>query len=538
MAELECLRRGAGALGHHVIDEYLAGRIGRRGFLRHAARVGLALPLLARRAKAQGKPGATLRVAAPMPAGAIDPVSLSDTGGLLMLMQAGEFLLRSAPNLTLQPALATSWHPNDDGSVWTFALRPGVRFHDGRAMTAADVAATMDRLADPANGSNALSSFRGVLSRGGARQVDALTVAFHLDAPHGNFPYYVSSDNYNAIILPAGYAGGFERDFNGTGPFRLARYVPNFGAAFVRNPDWWGGAVLPARTEFSFYADQPPQILALQAGEVDVVAEVAAQGAQGLLNDPAVRLIRLRSSAHRQLHMRTDAGTFADKRVRQAVALTLDRPALVQGLFRGNAQVGNDSPIAPLYPSGDPAPRQRRKDLGRARALLAEAGVPEGFEAVLTTERLLEMPDYAVVVQNACAAIGIRLRLKVEDTASYYGTARSGSSDWLDSEMGLTDYGHRGVPDVMLAAPLLSGGAWNAARFADPAYDALVAEYVAATDLGVQRAAAGRIDALLLDQTPMVLAYFHDQLTATRAGVTGVEPTAITQLFLHNAATA
>ena len=537
MAELDRLRRGAGALGHHVIDEYRAGHIDRRGFLRHAARVGLALPLPGGRAKAGGRPGATLRVAAPMPAGAIDPVSLSDTGGLLLLMQTGEFLLRSAPDLGLRPALATAWRPNADGSVWTFALRPGVRFHDGRAMTADDVVATMDRLADPANGSNALSSFRGVLSRGGARRVDALSVAFQLDAPHGNFPYYVSSDNYNAVILPADYAGGFEKDFNGTGPFRLARYLPNFGAAFVRNPDWWGGPVRPARTEWSFYADQAPQILALQAGQVDVVAELAAQGARGLLDDPAVRLIRLRSAAHRQLHMRTDAPRFADKRVRQAVALTLDRPALVQGLFRGQAELGNDSPIAPLYPSGAPQP-QRRKDLGRARALLAEAGVADGFEAVLTTERLGEMPDYAVVVQNACAAVGIRLRLRVEETAAYYGTARPGGSDWLDSEMGLTDYGHRGVPDVMLAAPLLSGGAWNAARFADPAYDALVAEYVAATDLGAQRAAAGRIDALLLDQTPMVLAYFYDQLTATAAGVTGVEPTAITQLFLHDAAVA
>ncbi len=535
MAELDRLRRGAGALGNHVIDEYLAGHIGRRGFLRHGARVGLALPLLDARAKAQGKPGATIRVAAPMPTGAIDPVSLSDTGGLLMLMQAGEFLLRDSPDLTLQPALAVSWRPNDDGSVWTFALRPGVRFHDGRTMTADDVVATMDRLTDPANGSNALSTFRGVLSRGGARWVDELTIAFHLDAPHGNFPYYVSSDNYNAVILPADYAGGFEKDFPGTGPFRLARYTANFGAEFVRNPDWWGGAVLPARTEFSFFADQPPQILALQAGQVDVVAELAVQGAQGLLNDPEVQLIRLRSSAHRQIHMRTDTPKFADKRVRQAVALALDRPALVQGLFRGSAEVGNDSPIAPLYPSSSRTP-QRQKDLGRARVLLAEAGVPGGFEAVLTTERLLELPDYAVVVQNACAAIGIRLRLRVEDTATYYGTARPGSSDWLDCEMGITDYGHRGVPDVMLAAPLLSGGAWNASHFSDPAYDKLVAEYVAAIDLGVQRAAAGRIDALLLDQTPMVLAYFYDQVTAMAAGVTGVEPTAITQLFLHDAA--
>ena len=486
--------------------------------------------------RAQRKPGATIPVAAPMQAGAIDPVSVADIGGLMMLMQTGEFLARSNPDLVLQPMLALSWQPNADGSVWTFALRPDVKFHDGRALTATDVAASMDRLADPKNSSNALSAFRGVLSVGGTRRVDDHTVAFHLDAPNGNFPYYVSSDNYNAIILPADYAGGFEQTFIGTGPFKLGRYARGAGASFVRNPAWWGGAVLPAATEFTFFADQQPQVLALQGGQVDVIAHLVVQGAQGLLTDPDVKLIKLRSAAHRQVHMRADSPHFADKRVRQAIALTIDRPALATGLFRGEAEIGNDSPIAPLYPSASPAVPQRRKDLVRARALLAEAGVPGGFTATLTTERLQELPDYAVLVLNAAAAIGVKLALKIEDPGAYYGAARPGASDWLDSEMGITDYGHRAVPNVLLAAPLQTGGAWNAAHFKNPAYDKLVAEYVAATDLGVQRDAAGQIGTLLLDETPLILAYFFSHLTATATGVTGVEPTAVTQLFLHNAA--
>lgn len=530
--------RHAGAMGHHVADEFVAGRLDRRSLLRHASRLGL-VALLAgasRPARALGKPGATIRIAAATPAAAVDPVTVADIGGLLMLMQTGEFLVRDTPDLLLQPMLALSWAPNANGSVWTFALRPGIKFHDGRALTAADVVATMDRLADPKNGSNALSAFRGVLSVGGTRRVDDLTVAFHLDAPNGNFPYYVSSDNYNAIVLPAGYAGDFERDFNGTGPLRLDRFTRGVGATFVRNDAYWGGAVLPARTEFSFYADQQPQVLALQGGQVDVVADLVVQGAQGLLTNPDVTLIKLRSSAHRQLHMRTDAGLFADKRVRQAMALTLDRPALVAGLLRGEGEFGNDSPIAPLYPSASPAVPQRRKDLAQAKALMAAAGVPNGFAATLVSERLQEMPDYAVLIQNAAASIGVKLTLRVEDQGAYYGSARPGASDWLDSQMGLTDYGHRSIPNVLLAAPLLSGGAWNAAHFANPAYDKLVAQYVAATDLGVQRDMAGQIGALLLDETPVVIGYFFNHLTATATGVTGVEPTAIKQLFLQNAA--
>jgi peptide/nickel transport system substrate-binding protein len=540
------LRREATDLENHVIDEYAAGRVDRRGLLRHGARIGMGLPLLggllgtldplgihAARAQA-GKPGATIRVACLVPTGAVDPVTVANAGGLVLLMQTGEFLVADGQDLTLRPMLATTWKPNADGSVWTFTLRPGVKFHNGHVLNADDVVATMDRLTDPRNGSNALSVLRGVLSVGGTKKIDDLTVTFHLDAPNGNFPYYVSSDNYNAIILPADYAGDFEKNFNGTGPFKLEKYTPKVGASFVRNPDYWGQKALPARTEFSFFADQQPQILAMQGQQVDVIVQLAVQGAQGLINDPGVKLIKLRGASHRQLHMRNDVAKFADKRVRQAIALTLDRPGLVAGLFRGLAEPGNDSPFAPVYPSTDTSVPQRQKDIAKAQALLAAAG--GGFAATLTTERLQEIPDYAVLVQNACAEIGVKLTLKVEDQSAYYGSAKFGSSDWLDSEMGITDYGHRGVPNVMLAAPLLSTGAWNSAHFKNPTYDKLVAQYVAATDLQVQRGVAKEIQTLLLEETPVIFSYFFNYITATAANVTGVMPTAIAQIYLQNAA--
>jgi len=544
---LDRLRREASDLENHVVDEFLAGRLDRRGLLREGSRFGLALPLIggllgsldpfnASRALAQsGQKDATIRVASPTPAGAVEPVSVANEGGLVMLMQTGEFLIFDQPDLVLRPMLALSWKANDDGSVWSFTLRPNVKFHNGHVLNADDVVATMNRLANPKNASNALSAFRGVLSVGGTRKVDDLTVEFHLDAPNGSFPYIVSSDNYNAIILPADYAGDFEKTFIGTGPFKLDKYTAKVGASFVRNPDYWGSKALPARTEFTFFADQQPQILALQGGQVDIILHVAVQGAQGLLTDPDVKIIKTRAATHRQLHMRTDMPKFADKRVRQAIALTLDRPALAAGLFRGLAEPGNDSPFAPVYPSTNKAVPQRKKDLTAARALMAAAGVPNGFEATLTTERVQEIPDYAVLVQNACREIGVKLNLKIETDSAYYGKAQPGQSDWLDSEMGITDYGHRGVPNVLLGAPLLSTGAWNAAHFKNPTYDGLVAQYTATTDLGVQRELAGKIQTLLLDETPVIFAYFYDFLMATAPGVSGATVTAISQLFLANA---
>ncbi len=543
---LDRLRREASDLENQVVDEFLAGWLDRRGLLREGSRFGVAMPLLggllgaaspfaAPLARAQGQKDATIRVASQTPSGAVDPVTVANTGGLVMLQQTGEFLVFDQPDLMLKPMLALSWTANDDGSVWTFKLRPNVKFHSGHVLNADDVVATMDRLADPKNGSNALSAFKGVLSKGGTRKVDDLTVAFHLDAPNGNFPYIVSSDNYNAIILPADYAGDFEKTFNGTGPFKLDAYTAKVGASFVRNPDYWGDKALPARVEFTFFNDQQPAILALQGAQVDVIQQVAVQGAQGILNSPDVNLIKLSAASHREVHMRNDVAKFSDKRVRQAIALTLDREAIVAGLFRGLAKVGNDSPFAPVFPSTDKSVPQRKKDIAKARQLMQEAGHKDGFEATLTGMRKLEMPDYAVIIQNAVAEIGIKLNLKIESEPAYYGKAQYGQSDWLDSEMGMTDYGHRGVPNVFLQAPLLSGGAWNAAHFKNPDYDKLVAQYIATTDLGKQRESAGKIQEILLDETPVLYGFFYDYIAVTAKDVKGVVITAISQVFLANA---
>jgi peptide/nickel transport system substrate-binding protein len=271
--------------------------------------LGLSLPLLGQigaaaclglmpgSARAQAAGGA-LRVAVDTPTGAIDPVKTPDVGGLVMLQQTGEFLCMDGQDLVLRPMLAESWKPNDKGDVWTFKLRKGVKFHNGKEMSADDVAASLNRLADPANGSNALSVFKGVLSKDAVRKVDDLTVEFHLDAPNANFPYLVSSDNYNAIILPADYAGDFEKNFVGTGPFKLEKYTPKVGASFVRNDDYWGDKALLDRVEFTFFADIQPQILALQGNQVDLINQLPVLAGAGLLNDPNVEIISIHSASH------------------------------------------------------------------------------------------------------------------------------------------------------------------------------------------------------------------------------------------------
>jgi peptide/nickel transport system substrate-binding protein len=543
---LDALRRGRTAHENHLIDGLVAARVSRREFMRYGSVLGLSLPFLGSVAAAvgyavtpslarAGTPGGTIRIAQNVPAASVDPVKIADGGGITVISQVAETLVLSGGDLTARPVLAESWSPNKDGTVWTFKLRKGVKFHNGKEMKADDVVASLDRLADPDNGSNALSALSGVLSKGGTRKVDDYTVEFHLDAANGNFPYYVSTDNYNAVILPADYKGDFEQNMIATGPFTLEKYTPKVGASFVRNDDYWGGKPLPDRVELGFYSDYQPQILALQSGQIDIIEQIPVLQGVGLLNDPNVDIISTPSSAHQQVHMRTDLEPFKDKRVRRAIALCLDRPKLVQGLMKGRAKIGNDSPFASAFPSTDPDIKQREKNIAEAKQLLEAAGMKKGFKTTLTTEKYLEIPDYAVLIQNAVKEIGGDITVNVLDQGAYYGDAVYGKSPWLDSDMGITDYGHRGVPNVFLAAPLKSDGTWNSAHFKNKEYDKLAAEYIAAVDLSAQRASAKKIQELLLDEVPIIFSYFYFYLSATKPTLAGVNISAMGQVDVSQA---
>jgi peptide/nickel transport system substrate-binding protein len=432
--------------------------------------------------------------------------------------------------------LALSWKPNSDGSVWTFNLRPGVTFHNGQPMTADDVVYSWQQYSDPKNASSALSAIGGVLTPSGVKKVDAMTVAFHLEAPNGNFPYLVSSDTYNAIIVPKGTDfSKWQSTFLGTGAFKLKSYTQNVGAEFVANPSHWGGGPYLDGTSFTFYTSQPPQILALQGGQVDVITQFVVQGAQGLLNNSSFTIIALKSSNHRELSMRNDLAPFTDVRVRQAVALSMDRAGMVAALLAGKGQLGNDSAFAPVFHSTDTSIPQRTQDIAKAKQLLSAAGHPNGFSTSLVSEIYEEVPQLAQVMKANLAKVGISASLKIETQTQYYGKSTVGNSDWLDGTMSLVDYGSRGVPNVLLASTLTSKGTWNAARFKNPTYDMLVAQYVAALDLSTQKQIAGKIQTLLLQETPIVIPYFLEGLTASKSNIQGLNPTSISQIYLDKA---
>jgi peptide/nickel transport system substrate-binding protein len=553
------VRRQSTELENHLIDEYVSGRITRRELVRRGTVVGMSLPALSFIAAACGgddddggaqtggaettagavQPGGTVRVALIQPTTEPNPLLVQDEGGAGMLGATGEYLSFSDENLALQPRIAESWEPNEDGSVWTFTIRSDVTFHNGQALTSEDVVTTFDKLINPDGGSaNAQSALGGVLSAGNIEAPDDTTVVFNLDAPNGNFPTLVSSANYNAIIIPADLdPADWGQTFEGTGPFKLQSFTPQQGATFVRNDDYWGEKANPDTVEVKFYAEEAPMIVALQGDEVDFVEHFSVAGGAALLDNPDVQVIGISTATHRQLHMRTDKEPFTDNRVRQAIGLAIDRNALVDGLWEGRAEIGNDSPFAPLYPSTDPSVPQREQDLEQARQLLADAGA-ENITVQLDTWDGFEIPDLAQLVKNYAAEIGVTINLKITDAATYYGDGVFGNSTWLDSVMGITDYGHRPVPNVYLTAALAGDpklGVWNSAHFKNDDYDELVRQYVAALDVDSQRGVAKQIQELLLEETPIIFPYFYNFLSAAKPNLQGAVSAATGQFDLSKA---
>jgi peptide/nickel transport system substrate-binding protein len=552
---LDSLRRGRGPVQEHVIDEFLAGHLSRRDFIRRGTMMGISATALggilaacgssssspsSSSSAPKGKAGATIKAGILVPAAAINPITIADQGGLELIGNVGEWLVFTDQNFNYNPWLATSWSPNADASVWTFKIRQGVKFNDGTPMTVDDVVYSFKTQSDPSSSSNALSVFGGTLIPDGVVKVDDTTVAFHLEHPDAGWVDAVSEDNYNLIIVPNGFDySNYQKTFPGTGRFMMSSYTPNVGATYVRNPHYWGTAALPAKIEWTFYPDETPMSAALQAGTIDCLDQFSVATSPQLLNG-SYNVISLKAATHRELSMRCDIAPFTSNYVRQAIAYTLDRPAIVAALFKGYAEVGNDSPFAPVFKSTDTSIPQRTQNLKLAKELLAKGGVPRGFSTPLLTETTQEIPHFAEIVKQSAAQIGVDIALTIETPTKYYGSAVFGTSDWLDGEMSLVDYGARAVPNLYLQAPLQTinaktgAGSWNAAHFNDPTYDTLSNEFIAAVDLSVQRRIAGQIETLLLEQTPIIYAYFYDYLSASQKNVTGTYPTAQGQFFLWN----
>ncbi|GAC1328274.1 MAG: ABC transporter substrate-binding protein [Chloroflexota bacterium] len=530
---------------YDLIDDVLMGHMSRRDLIKGMLAAGVSLSAIAGLLTEIGiggeaeaaelaapplapKRGGTLRIGCQVPAADTDPVSLFNQGAIFTMQLSAEYLCYVSPTLKLVPKLATSWHASNP-STWTFRLRKGVKWHDGSTFTADDVVATFDRLTDPKVNSAALSAFAGILSKGHTKKVDAHTVVFHLDRGYVDFPYLLCPFNYNAVILPKKYTiGDFVKGGVGTGPFILQQYTPKVGATYKKNPHYWAkGLPYLNAVNLKYYADNSAIVLALQGREIDAFPNLPYQGSQALFSNPNITILKNVSSSYREFHMRVDQKPFSDKRVRQAVAYSLNRPQLVQGLLHGLGALGNDHAFAPVYPLSQVTRRipQRHQDYAKAKSLLAAAGHPGGIDVTLTYEDYLEIPQYAIFIQQQLKPAGIRVKLNKEDQNTYYGSGAN--QPWLDVPMGIVDWAPRGVPSQTIDPAYLTKkgtvqGKWNSAHWSNKTFDRLVNGSDKELNKSKREAMALKAARIQYDEVPAVIAYWLQDLGAIRKNVHAV----------------
>lgn len=482
-----------------------------------------------------GATGGTIRVASTKPASPLDPIAMVDLGTYNVIAQTFEYLT-GPEGSDIGPMLATEWSANADSTEWTFTLREGVKWHDGTDFTADDVVATLDRIATDGDG------LGGAIAAGDATATDPLTVTIKLAAPNASFPYLVSIFNPQAAITPKDYASGTTLDATpaGTGPWMLDKYDPNTGIMWKRNDAYWGGAPALEVLDMQFFSDLAAQVTAMSGGSVDAIQQFSVVGGESLLNDDNFNVVEVETTTHRQIWMGLDEGQFTDKKVRQALALGIDREELVASLFDGKAAIANDHVIFDLYAFHDAsAVEQRVRDTDAAKALLAEAGFPDGIKATLNAVDLQEIPQLAELLQLQLADAGFDLTLNVESDSTFYGTQWCVTYPCAGSaELGIVDYGHRPTPDIFLVKAFKGGGDWNSSQYASDELDAAIVEYQSSAEIEARTAACSKIEKIMWEDVPAAIAYRYNGLGGFSKSFTGVEFTALGHTLFGKAAQA
>ncbi|MGL5114491.1 MAG: ABC transporter substrate-binding protein [Beijerinckiaceae bacterium] len=356
-------------------------------------------------------------------------------------------LVRRGRDLQIQSGLATAWRIVEPNR-WRFTLRPGVKFHNGNAFTADDVVASVTRLLHPD------ARARGNLSNvEKAEKVDDLTVDFVLKGPYplllndltGIFIMDREWLEANNAVTPGNMTRNLttfaSTNANGTGPFMLESYRPDQGTNLVVNPNWWDKAEHNlTRIEFRPIRSDATRVAALLSGEIDMMAPAPLQdlarigAADGfkVVEEPSLRLIFLGFNYRDELH--GDPGKpnpMKDKRVRQAFSHAVDLATIQSRIMRGKSRtVGTMvAPPIPGYVAALDAPLAF--DAGKARALLAEAGFPNGFKTRLdcSNDRYIADEQTCVAIAAMWTRIGVQVELKSQTRSSYFAMVDKGEAD-------------------------------------------------------------------------------------------------------------
>ena len=315
----------------------------------------------------------------------LNPVTAPDLGSVLINKVIFPGLVRPDEKLHPAPDLARSWEVSDEGRVYTFALRPGVKWHDGRPFGASDVKFTFDRIVDSTSGSRLRSDF-AALSK--VEVVDSLTVRFTLRAP---FAPFLALLGYNAGILPEHLLRGKRlsdaTDFGrthpvGTGPFEVSRVVPGVSVTLVRNPDYYGDRPKLEGMLFKIVPDINAQVSQLRAGELDIIT-IEPSNLASVQGSDNLRVRQVGVVQHFYVGFNQRNPLFKPPLIRRAMAHAVNREAIIAGVLKGYADYPQGTiPVALGEFFADTLPRIGY-DTTAARRLLAQAGWTPGADGLL-----------------------------------------------------------------------------------------------------------------------------------------------------------
>jgi peptide/nickel transport system substrate-binding protein len=477
---------------------------------------------------------------------ALDPYTFNETVQNSFLENIYEKLVQHGKDLNLEPALAVSWETTGP-NVWRFHLRPNVKWQDGKPFTADDVVFSFHRI----SGKNSAKRSQ-VATVKEVRKVDDLTVDFETKGPDPILPSEVSAmdimsktwceehDAVENVVFGKGENYAL-RNAMGTGPFRLVSREPDRKTVVERNPDWWGKPEHNIdRAEFNVIANASTRVAALLSGEMDMIYSVPPQDMDRIAKTAAMRLIQ--GPELRTIYIALDQwrdellfssvkgkNPFKDVRVRRALALAIDEEAIVKRVLRGE---GHSTWL--MYGPGvngyDPAVDKRpAPDIAKAKALLAEAGYPDGFQLTMDcpNDRYVMDEQICTAIASMMAKIGVKLEVYARTKVKFFADVGYPNYRQSFSLQGWTPatYDAHNVFYTLLSTRAPDGrGQGNNGGYSNPRLDELTAAM--AQELDKKKRQKLINDAARIAQDDVATIPLHQQVIvwAARDGVEVVQP--------------
>ncbi|MBX2886757.1 MAG: ABC transporter substrate-binding protein [Granulosicoccus sp.] len=448
----------------------------------------------------------------------------------------------------LTPGLALSWEPIDD-LTWEFKLREGVKFHDGSDFTADDVVCTWDRAPDVPNSP---SSFATYTKGKTVEKVDDYTVHFKTEAP---YPLMGNDVSTVTIVSNEGGCQGTTAEYNdgtaavGTGPFKFVSYQPGDSIVIERNDDYWGEKPMWSKVTFKPISSGPARVAALLAGDVDMIAAVPTTDVATLEKNDEVSLSQGVSNRVIYLHLDQDRddspfvkangggpieNPLKKLEVRQAISKAINRDAIVDRVMEGIAiKAGQLLPEGFFGVSGKLEPVEY--DPEGAKALLAEAGYPDGFELTIhgPNDRYINDAKIAEAIGQMLTRIGIKTSVETMPRSVYFGRAsRGGPDETPEFSFILVGWGagsgEASSPLKSLIAthnPDKGWGSSNRGRYSSADFDALLETALSTVDDVQRQDLLAEATEMAINDVAIIPTHYQVNTWGTRQGLTYVPRT-------------